>query len=231
MNKTTNILASAFIALPLIAAIGGCAATQEKATDVMDKSLDGQFTSYDDLRTYPGQVTCGKYTVITASGDVEERDFIVIETTSIMRPKKRDLAVFCSEDPKASLNASLGIDYDAQKPQIDAILADFEMLEAPLLAYEKDNIYFPWSDQGLDALVTPSTKGNPPRNFPEGGYIGAIPKDPWGNAYDYVCPPFAGVRVMYKLQSLGADGVKGGTGINTDIKSTYLKYFRHIENL
>ena len=51
-----------------------------------------------------------------------------------------------------------------------------------------------------------ATTGNPPRTFPEGGYIDAIPTDPWGRDYDYVCEPFAGVRIPYELQSLGADG-------------------------
>ena len=61
--------------------------------------------------------------------------------------------------------------------------------------------------------------------------ISAIPTDPWGRDYDYACEPFAGVRIPYELQSLGADGTVGGAGENADIKHIYLPYFDHINNL
>ncbi len=37
--------------------------------------------------------------------------------------------------------------------------------------------------------------------------------------------------IPYKLQSLGADGVEGGSGENADIKHSYLPYFDHINQL
>ncbi len=42
-----------------------------------------------------------------------------------------------------------------------------------------------------------------------------IPQDPWGNAYQYTKE---GAR-KYRIVSLGADGVPGGEGINSDISS------------
>jgi hypothetical protein len=36
---------------------------------------------------------------------------------------------------------------------------------------------------------------------------------------------------MYKLQSLGKDGTKGGEGHNADIKVDYLRYFAHVDAL
>lgn len=226
-----NLSKTCFALTLVIAGLSGCATTEKQATQAMNDSLRTDSGSYKDMRTYPGGVTCGKYLAKDFQGLPEYKAFVVVDTEANLRPTKMDLAVFCTDDPKSALNAELGIDYDAQKSTISAILADFEALEAPLLGYEKDNRSFPWTEQGLEALVEPTTKGNPPRNFPEGGYISAIPSDPWGNAYDYDCPPFAGIRVLYKLQSFGADGVKGGNGENADIKHTYLKYFRHVESL
>ena len=105
------------------------------------------------------------------------------------------------------------------------------MLAEPLSRYEDDNRHYPWTEQGLQALVEPSPFGNPSINFPEGGYIKSVPDDPWGNRYDYVCPPFAGIKVVYQLQSLGADGKAGGSGYNADIKHTYLPYFDRLSDL
>lgn len=218
------------LTLPLVLALFGCVSTEQQAKVAMDESLQGQRASYLDFQTYEGGVTCGQYLIATVWGGIENRDFVVVGTEAIPRPSKLDLAVYCSEDSLASLNKALDIDYLAQQETIDAIIADFNDLEGPLLRYEADNGHFPSTDQGLKALVKPSDTSNNPRNFPEGGYISGIPSDPWTNAYDYQCDPFAGVRVHYNLQSLGEDGKAGGQGINADIKSSYRRYFQHIKD-
>ena len=159
------------------------------------------------------------------------QDFVVVDTVANLKPLKMDVIVYCSENPGAALDSELSIDYESQKLQIDSILNDFRLLAQPLEAYIRDNPSFPWTEQGLQALVKPATTGNPPRSFPEGGYVDVIPTDPWGKEYDYVCEPFAGVLIPYKIQSLGADGVEGGTGENADIKHTYLPYFDHVNQL
>lgn len=43
-----------------------------------------------------------------------------------------------------------------------------------------------------------------------------VPADPWGNAYQYAIP---GTKAPYRILSLGADGVVGGTGNDADIDS------------
>ena len=48
----------------------------------------------------------------------------------------------------------------------------------------------------------------------EGGYISSIPLDPWGREYLYVYPPQKSRN--FDLYTLGADGLEGGTGENTD---------------
>ena len=43
-----------------------------------------------------------------------------------------------------------------------------------------------------------------------------LPKDPWGNNYQYINP---GLRGEYDVFSFGADGAPGGTGFDADIGS------------
>jgi general secretion pathway protein G len=50
--------------------------------------------------------------------------------------------------------------------------------------------------------------------WPEGGYLTAVPDDPWGSAYVYK----PGAENKYELLSLGGDGVEGGEGRGVDIK-------------
>jgi len=211
--------------------LGGCASQQQQTAEVLDESLPGKSSTWKDITSYPGNVTCGKFLGREFGGMPAYKPFVVVDTEANLRPSKLDLAVYCSDDPELALNEQLGINYAEQKVAIDAILEDFRSLAEPLLAYEKDNRYFPWTEQGLEALVTPSPHGNPPVNFPEGGYISAVPLDPWGRAYAYDCPPFAGIRVLYKIQSLGADGQLGGSGPDADIKHSYLPYFDHLNRL
>lgn len=229
-NSMPRITAALLLTF-LLGSLAACTSNEEKATQLVDESRRTSSSTYIDIASYPGNVTCGKYLDKDYEGYPVYKDFIVVDTEANLRPNALDLAVYCSSDPMEALNNALDIDYEAQKEQIDAVLSDFKLLSQPLLDYERDNRYFPWTEQGLQALVEPSPYGNPPRNFPEGGYVQSIPKDPWGNSYDYVCPPFAGIRVLYALQSLGADGAEGGSGINADIKHNYTPYFEHLNAL
>ena len=220
-------------ALTVLTAIvtAGCASGAKKNEEALAEAMPNKSSGFRNMVTYPGNVTCGEYLDRDFQGFPEYKAFVVVDTVANMRPSKLDVQIFCSDDSKSALNEALKIDFDEQKDSILAVMADFELLEQPLLAYEKDNRYFPWTEQGLDALVSPATVGNPPINFPEGGYLVSIPVDPWNQHYDYVCEPFAGVRIMYKLRSLGADGKIGGSGPDADLKNSQMKYFRHVVNL
>ena len=46
-------------------------------------------------------------------------------------------------------------------------------------------------------------------------YLSAIPKDPWGIDYIYEYPPRK--STSYDLYTLGADGLEGGSGEDTDV--------------
>lgn len=100
-----------------------------------------------------------------------------------------------------------------EKARIKAARVQIENLGAALDTFRLDIGRYPTSQEGLEAL----------RERPsgvdrwDGPYLKKeIPKDPWGNLYLYRSP---GEKEPYELFSYGADGVAGGAGDGTDIKS------------
>jgi general secretion pathway protein G len=55
------------------------------------------------------------------------------------------------------------------------------------------------------------------KNWRPGGYLQTLPKDPWGNDYQYVRP--GAHSSEFDIYSLGADGQTGGEGNDADIGS------------
>ena len=226
--RTKAFWGSCFL-LPLLI---GCSSTAQKNKAAIDEAIPGKSSSFKNMKSYPGNVTCGQYLGMGESGFPDYRHFVVVDTVADTRPSKLDIAVFCSDDPKAALNDAFKIDFDAQQPSIEKVLNDFERLKGPLLAYEKDNTYFPFTEQGLQGLIEPKPwDGAMPRNFKEGGYIDRLPVDPWNRDYIYRCDGLGGIRIHYSIKSLGEDGKFGGEGANADISTDQAKYFKHILNL
>ena len=85
-------------------------------------------------------------------------------------------------------------------------------LEDALEMYRMHNGFYPSTQQGLEALVTPPTTSPVPKRFAEGGYIKKVPDDPWGNPYVY-----RNNNGRITITSYGPDGEEGGEGINADI--------------
>ena len=102
----------------------------------------------------------------------------------------------------------------ADDARIQKVQADFKSIETALKIYRLDNYIYPTTEQGLEALIIPSTLEPEPRNFKQGGYLADMPMDPWGRPYLYLSP---GEYRDVDLYSLGADGLPGGEGQNTDI--------------
>lgn len=101
-------------------------------------------------------------------------------------------------------------------------IADIVALENALDMYKLDNSVYPNTDQGLDSLVI--KPGNPePRNYRDGGYIRRLPKDPWGNDYQYLSP---GEHGAVDIFTFGADGQERGEGPNSDIGNWNLQDFQ-----
>lgn len=80
--------------------------------------------------------------------------------------------------------------------------------------YRLDIGRYPTTEQGIKALVEKPTSEPVPQNWKAGGYLDSIPKDPWGNPYQYANP---GTRSEIDVYSFGADGKPGGTGNDADI--------------
>lgn len=93
---------------------------------------------------------------------------------------------------------------------------DIASLMQALKLYRLDNQRYPSTEQGLQALVSKPATAPVPPNWKAGGYVERLPKDPWGNAYQYLNP---GVRGEIDVFSFGADGAPGGEGNDADIGS------------
>jgi general secretion pathway protein G len=91
---------------------------------------------------------------------------------------------------------------------------DIRVLESALNLYKLDNFVYPTTQQGLESLVSKPGGEPEPRNYKSGGYIKSLPKDPWGNPYQYLQP---GTKSELDLFSLGADNRPGGEGAAADI--------------
>lgn len=76
-----------------------------------------------------------------------------------------------------------------KRAKVDATKVQIAQFKQALDAYYLAHNTYPDSNQGLEALISKPTTGKVPENYPDGGYLGkkAVPKDPFGNPYHYVC--------------------------------------------
>jgi general secretion pathway protein G len=80
---------------------------------------------------------------------------------------------------------------------------DIRTLENALRMYRLDNLYYPSTDQGLQALVVKPDTEPLPRKWAKEGYVDRLAADPWGTPYLYLQP---GVHGTFDIFSLGPDG-------------------------
>lgn len=103
------------------------------------------------------------------------------------------------------------------KARVEKAKADVATLEQALEQYRLDNLTYPASGDGLNALLVAPAGLAQPERYRQGGYIKKLPNDPWGRAYHYDVP---GKKGPFEIYSLGADGQPGGEGDNADIYSS-----------
>lgn len=99
------------------------------------------------------------------------------------------------------------------KSEVKATKAQIDALQKSLDQYRLDVGRYPSTEQGLAVLVAK------PADEPKwaGPYLSkAVPKDPWGNDYQYRSP---GEHGEYDLLSFGKDGRPGGEGEDADLTS------------
>ncbi len=100
--------------------------------------------------------------------------------------------------------------------RIIAAKQDIATIMQGLKLYKLDNQRYPTTEQGLQALVTKPVSGPDANGWKTGGYLDKLPRDPWGNYYQYLSP---GIKGEIDVLSLGADGQVGGVGNDADIGS------------
>ena len=99
------------------------------------------------------------------------------------------------------------------RARVEKAKADIAIMGNALEMYRLERFNYPNNEMGLGALLK-SDEDNVQNFINTRGYIKSLPKDPWGNEYQYVIP---GDKGEYDLFSMGADGNIGGEGLNADI--------------
>lgn len=96
------------------------------------------------------------------------------------------------------------------RAMVEKARADIRTISQAVEMYRMDQMKYPSMEQGIDILSS-APKGN---NFRTEGYIKSLPKDPWGQEYQYLIP---GEHGSFDVFSFGADGRLGGEGLDLDI--------------
>jgi general secretion pathway protein G len=101
------------------------------------------------------------------------------------------------------------------KAKIVSAKSQIEAFSLALDSFFLDCGKYPAEDQGLEALWTKPSAGAEGWSGP---YVAKpIPKDSWGNEYEYIVPGSNGLP--YGIRSFGFDGAEGGTDKDADITS------------
>ena len=91
---------------------------------------------------------------------------------------------------------------------------DIRAISAALDLYKLDNLHYPTTEQGIEALLEQPTNLPNGARWQAGSYLMIRPFDPWGQPYLYLQP---GQHGSFDLYSLGADGAAGGDHTDADI--------------
>ena len=104
----------------------------------------------------------------------------------------------------------------ADKAKVTEAKIQIKNFETALRLYKMDNGFYPSTEQGLEALISPPTEGQIPENYRATGYLEkkVIVLDPWGNEYIYISPGELG---DYDIISYGADGLPEGENLDADL--------------
>lgn len=104
----------------------------------------------------------------------------------------------------------------ADEAKVTEAKIQIKNIETALRMFKADNGFYPSTEQGLSALISPPLTGQIPENYRPGGYMEkrSLPDDPWGYSYIYISP---GSQGEYDIISFGADGQPDGDNYNEDI--------------
>ena len=93
--------------------------------------------------------------------------------------------------------------------KVTAAKVDLQAIGTALEMYRLDNLHYPSTQQGLEALSKRPSGVPTPRSWNPQGYLKSLPVDPWGTPYQYLNPGVKSDDGGYDLYSLGSDGVTG----------------------
>ena len=110
-----------------------------------------------------------------------------------------------------------------EKADRQIAFSDIVALEIAMDMYRLDIGRYPTTEQWLEALIQQPANMADSRNYRTGGYIKRLPKDPWGNDYQYLSP---GEKGLFDVYTLGADGQENGEGAGADIGNWNLQEFQ-----
>jgi general secretion pathway protein G len=91
-------------------------------------------------------------------------------------------------------------------PPEQRVYSGFNSIGSGVKAYKTLAGRFPTTEQGLMALVKQPTAEPLPRRWNQ--TEGSVPKDPWGNEYQYRLLPEGDAR-GFEIRSVGPDGMAG----------------------
>lgn len=105
-----------------------------------------------------------------------------------------------------------------ERAKVTSTKASLRILHAAVTQYKLDTGQFPTEEEGLMALIEPSSEVVD--LVDPAGYLETteIPKDGWGNDFDYMLYPESGKPFV--IISYGADGEEEGEGYDADLYST-----------
>lgn len=75
-----------------------------------------------------------------------------------------------------------------EQARVVAARQDILAIQNALSLYKLDNGFYPSTSQGIAALVSKPSGSPAPQNYASGGYLKKLPKDPWGQPYNYLHP-------------------------------------------
>ena len=103
------------------------------------------------------------------------------------------------------------------RARVDKAKADIRIMEQALELYRLDMCSYPTKQEGLKALIEKPSNNRFSDRYRQGGYIRRLELDPWGNDYQYERP--GKNNSPFEIISFGADGQKGGEGLESDISN------------
>lgn len=209
-----------------------CSNRTEQAQETLKSYLGEKlYLEFQNIETFPKGAVCGEYRRSDPlHGSSRYHRFIVWGDNATGRPSEEEWAIFCTQDSPTALEKELGINPVAnEENQLSKIRNDLITVQTALEQYLADNHSLPSETQGLTALITASSTHPVPLKFRDGGYLSAIPTDPWGRQYVYEKDGLSGVAPEFRLYTLGADGTLGGAGKNADVRLEHLKYLDYLD--